>query len=58
MPVCEWGEWSECSATCRGGDQSRDEICQVGGIEIVNTSERRVCNTKPCTGLLKFLTSP
>ena len=56
-----WGQWSNCSATCGGGTQSRSytiiENAEEGGVECSNETgdnENRACNTnvcpRPCEG--------
>ena len=52
----KWSEWSECSATCRGGSQTRTRTCtnptpQHGGkncSELGPANETQECNTNAC----------
>jgi len=50
----DFGDWSECSASCAGGIQKRTRSCTNpapanGGAECVGeTEETRECNTGPC----------
>ena len=52
----DFGDWSECSAECGGGTQTRSRTCtnpapQHGGLDCVGDStETRECNTKGCKG--------
>lgn len=39
--TCGWGAWSECSATCGGGVQSRYNSCN-------GTTQTQACNTQAC----------
>ena len=49
-------EWSECSATCGGGTQTRTRTCTNpapahGGLDCQGEStETQDCNTLPCPG--------
>lgn len=51
------GEWSECTETCGGGEQSRTNVCdnpapQNGGEDCQGEAiETRSCNDFPCIGL-------
>ena len=55
---CEWGEfgeWSTCTKTCAGGDQSRTRSVEVeselGGSPCTgNETETQSCNIQPCPG--------
>ncbi|XP_064613600.1 uncharacterized protein LOC135477432 [Liolophura sinensis] len=55
IPCCmtsEWSEWSECSAACDGGVQTREK--SVNGTDCPQpTSQSRPCNTVPCTETCK-----
>ena len=50
----DFGDWSECSAECEGGTQTRTRTCTNpapahGGADCVGeSSETRNCNTHPC----------
>ena len=50
----DFGDWSECSAECEGGTQTRTRTCtnpspDHGGADCVgDSSETRTCNTHPC----------
>ena len=54
---CQWGdfgEWSQCSATCAGGTQSRSRDVKMsesnGGQSCSGQkTEQKDCNTQPCT---------
>ena len=52
----DFGDWSECSAECGGGTQTRSRTCTNpapahGGADCVGDSiETRVCNTQACPG--------
>ena len=52
----DFGDWSECSAVCKGGTQTRKRTCtepapETGGADCVGDStETRDCNTHGCTG--------
>ncbi|XP_069121896.1 semaphorin-5A-like isoform X2 [Argopecten irradians] len=58
----QWTEWSECSARCNGGIQSRRRACsspepQRGGSPCEgNTDEWRMCNTYVCDDGIRNLT--
>ena len=53
----EYGEWSECSAECDGGTQTRTKECnnpapQHGGADCEGEGEEtRECNTQACEGI-------
>ena len=62
----QWADWSDCSAECNGGIQTRRRSCQEpqGGVDFIpcngNTQEWRMCNTQICDGrcfILIFLRS-
>ena len=50
----DFGDWSECSAECGGGTQTRSRTCTNpapanGGADCVGDStETRECNTQAC----------
>ena len=45
-----WTEWSKCSKTCQGGVQTRTSQCpKKKGKSCKKKTERRKCNTDPCT---------
>ncbi|XP_013378635.1 SCO-spondin [Lingula anatina] len=50
----EWGDWSDCDATCGGGTQSRSRTCtnpppSNNGADCVGpSSETRTCNPDAC----------
>ncbi|VDM50884.1 unnamed protein product [Toxocara canis] len=47
----EWESWSECSASCGGGVQTRKRTCvtQCGSCTCQGVAtEQRPCNTQPC----------
>ena len=52
----DFGDWSECSAECDGGTQTRSRTCTNpapahGGADCVGDStETRECNTQACPG--------
>ena len=54
----EWADWSDCSAKCNGGIQTRRRSCDQEppvterSIPCVgNTQEWRMCNTQVCKGM-------
>ena len=55
---CEWddfGEWTSCSKTCGGGQQSRSRAIKVeaenGGKECTGSvTDTKLCNTQECIG--------
>ena len=55
----DFGDWSECSAECGGGTQSRNRTCTNpapanGGADCVgDNTETRECNNQECPGKLK-----
>ena len=55
----DFGDWSECSAECGGGTQTRSRTCTnpapaKGGADCEgDSSETRECNTHACPGLIK-----
>ncbi|CAK8677556.1 unnamed protein product [Clavelina lepadiformis] len=53
----DFGKWSDCSATCGGGSQTRKRMCKDGANPRVISNgcigegiEKRSCNTTPCPG--------
>ena len=54
----EWSQWTECTATCGGGTQSRSRSCtnpaaQNGGKSCLDQGlgpelETQMCNVEPC----------
>ena len=52
----EFGDWSECSAECDGGEQTRTKECNNpapahGGADCEGEDfETQACNTHPCPG--------
>lgn len=50
--VAEWGGWSECSAPCAGGHQTRERSIEVdvdgGGKPCDALVDMRPCNNRPC----------
>lgn len=47
----EWGAWTECTAECGTGQQTRTRTCETGNC--LGTSKMaRACNTHPCQGNL------
>ena len=56
-----FGEWSECSADCGEGEQTRERSCNnpapaKGGADCVGSlKESKNCNSGPCSGLLSNL---
>ena len=60
----DFGDWSECSAECGGGTQTRNRTCTNpapanGGADCVGeATESQNCNTQPCPGAdLKYVSS-
>lgn len=51
--VSEWSEWSDCSAACGGGTQTRTRTVVTppsgGGVACPELEESRSCNEDPCT---------
>ena len=51
--VSEWNNWSECSATCGGGMQTRFRLvkkqAENGGKVCPSLTESRTCNTQSCS---------
>ena len=60
----EYGEWSECSAECDGGTQTRTKECnnpapQHGGADCEGEGEEtRECNAHSCPGYRGFFHIP
>ena len=60
----EWGDWSTCSLTCGGGEQTRSRVIlrpeAFGGVPCVGPPEEtRACNEDACPGktkMIKFIT--
>ena len=58
----DFGDWSECSAACEGGTQTRTRTCtepapENGGTDCVGDStETRECNIQDCPGNSPFKT--
>ncbi|CAG5111539.1 Oidioi.mRNA.OKI2018_I69.chr2.g5840.t1.cds [Oikopleura dioica] len=58
-----WGEWTECSATCSGGERSRERTClngswgQLGCNSEDEKSQTESCNTHPCPYLTDWIKS-
>ena len=57
----EWGDWTNCTAKCGGGEQVRSRTCtnpvpEFGGNDctlIGESLEKRGCNKVPCPGKLQ-----
>ena len=53
-----WGLWSECTATCGGGEQQRSRVCRqpsFGGDECLGDGNQiRKCSIQPCEGMLSI----
>ena len=53
--------WSQCSAECGGGSQTRSRFCSNpapafgGAVCDGNAQESRECNTQPCPGSMEIL---
>ena len=50
-----WTSWSSCSATCGGGQRTRQRVCMTsgGGADCHGTIEHKViCNKISCPGEL------
>ena len=56
----EFGDWSDCSATCGGGTQTKTRTCNNpapahGGLDCQGESgETQNCNTQECPGKFQF----
>ena len=56
-----WGAWSDCSAQCEGGTQSRSRTCDNpapagGGSDCQGEAEEtKECNMQPCAGMRYFI---
>ena len=56
----DFGDWSDCSAVCEGGTQTRTRTCtepapENGGADCVgDSSETRECNMQDCPGNFTF----
>ena len=51
----KWGDWSTCSLTCDGGEQTRSRIIlrinDFGGAPCIgHSTETRACNEEDCSG--------
>ena len=59
----DYGDWSECSAACGGGTQTRSRTCTNlaptdEGVECEGDAEQeQACNTDPCAGIRMSTTS-
>ena len=56
--VCDpWSNYTECSKTCGGGQQTHKRNCSItdnSHTDILEFSESRYCNMEPCpTGMQK-----
>ena len=52
----EWRDWSECSASCDGGQRDRIRLCEgeVGDCT-GEAGEKEPCNTEQCKSKYSFL---
>ena len=54
----EWSQWGECSATCNGGIQRRERICDKPDEElrvcVGNDVDIATCNNNTCVGMLIY----
>jgi hypothetical protein len=58
----EWGDWTDCTAKCGGGEQVRSRTCtnpvpEFGGNDctlIGESLEKRECNKIPCPGTVEL----
>ena len=56
----QWGEWTQCSKTCGGGNQKRKRVCEVPQLKYSlakkfsvcpgDDTESKKCNNNPCPG--------
>ena len=46
----EWSLWTECSAPCNGGIQSRVRDCVNGQACVGDSTQTRECNKEACSG--------
>jgi len=55
-----WGNWSECTSTCGGGNRSRDRQCLFdplapqGADCVDDLTDYQSCNTDLCPGMLSL----
>ena len=58
--VGDWSTWSECSATCGNGTETRNRnvttIALHQGKECPHLNESQVCHDQPCPGEIKLIT--
>ena len=58
MPACnqwtDWTEWSRCSASCGGGQRTRQRVCRNGHKCTGPTVDSRSCNEQICPAVNKF----
>ena len=50
MPATNWGSWSECSATCGNGVQTRTRTCAYNQGSSIHESktDQKTCNIQEC----------